>query len=109
MSDKKAIKHDNGKIRMELLPPHALEKIAGIFTFGANKYSAWNYVEGNGLSTSRIYGSLLRHMSAWYRGEEVDEETQQSHLYHAGCCIMMLIEIENKKDKIDDRPKHYKQ
>ena len=31
-----AVKFDGEKIRMELLPPNSLEKIAKVFTYGAN-------------------------------------------------------------------------
>lgn len=101
----KAIKNDSGKVQMELLSPKALEEIAEILTFGAKKYAPWNYLKGEGLSYSRVYGSLIRHMTSWYKGEELDEETQKSHLAHAGCCIMMLIDLKNKENSIDDRPK----
>jgi hypothetical protein len=101
-----AIKHDKDKVKMELLPPYSLEKIAKVFTFGANKYEDWNYLKGDGLKLSRVYGSCLRHLNSWYKGEELDPETGENHLVHAGCCIMMLIELVNAKNN-DDRPKHY--
>ena len=104
--EQKAVKHDNGKIRMELLPPNALEEIAKVFTFGANKYEEWNYIKGEGLSYSRVYGAALRHLNAWYKGELTDKETNESHLAHAGCCIMMLMELEKFKNK-NDKPKYY--
>lgn len=101
-----AIKKDGDKIRMELLPPYALEQIAKVFTFGSKKYDSWNYLNGEGLSYSRVYGAALRHLNAWYKGELIDSETGESHLAHAGCCIMMLLELEKFKNK-DDKPKHY--
>jgi hypothetical protein len=101
-----AVKHDKDKVKMELLPPYSLEKIAKVFTFGANKYEDWNYLKGDGLKLSRVYGSCLRHLNSWYKGEELDPETGENHLIHAGCCIMMLIELVNAKNN-DDRPKHY--
>lgn len=99
-------KFDGEKNKMELLPPFALEKIAEIFSFGSIKYNAWNW--SNGLKYSRLYGSLMRHMNAWYRGELTDPESNKSHLYHAGCNIMMLIEMEEFRKDLDDRPNHYK-
>ena len=98
-------KFDGDKIRTELLPPFALEKIADIFGYGAKKYASWNW--SGGLAYSRLYGGILRHLFAWYRGENVDPETGKSHLYHAGCGIMMLIETEEYRKDLDDRPKHY--
>jgi len=99
-------KFDGNKIRMELLPVDALIGIADIFTFGAKKYDSWNWAKG--IQYSRLYGALMRHMTAWYKGEEVDPESGKSHLYHAGCCLMMLIDTQQNLDKsLDDRPGFY--
>lgn len=100
------IKFDESKVRMELLPIDALIGIAEIFTFGAKKYDSWNWAKG--IQYSRLYGALLRHITAWYKGEEVDPESGKSHLYHAGCCLMMLIDTQQNLDKsLDDRPGFY--
>lgn len=98
-------KFDTEKNLVQLLPVIAMERIAQIFTFGAKKYSEWNWSKG--IKYSRIYGALLRHLFAWYKGEKADPESGQSHLYHAGCCIMMLIEMEELRPDLDDRPIHY--
>jgi hypothetical protein len=103
MSDTEFKKHDADKNRMELLPPFSLQAIAGIFTFGAKKYDDFNYMRG--AKWSRYYGALQRHLNAWYQGEENDPETGKSHLYHAGCCIMILIETQQFEKGEDDRPK----
>ena len=81
-------KFDTDKIRMELLPPEALFGTASVLTFGANKYDDNNWRKG--IKYSRVYGALMRHMNAWWAGEELDPETNISHLHHAGCCIMFL-------------------
>ena len=98
-------KFDTEKVQMELLPPFALEKIAEIFTFGAKKYDAFNWM--GGIKYLRIYGALQRHMNSWYKGESLDPESGKSHLYHAGCCLMMLIEMEEFRKDLDDRPKDF--
>jgi hypothetical protein len=99
---KEGVKHDQEKIRTELLPPEALEAIATILTFGAKKYAARNWELG--MSWSRPYGACLRHLFAWWRGEKSDPETGYSHLWHAGCCIIFLISYEEWKRGTDDRP-----
>ncbi len=99
-------KFDGAKNKVELLPPFALEKIAEILTFGAQKYAAWNWSKG--IEYSRLYGALQRHMMSWYKGEEVDPESGKSHLYHAGCCLLFLIEMDEFRKDLDDRPTHYK-
>lgn len=86
------IKHDNEKPMMELLSPFALEQIAAVMTFGAKKYSANNW--RNGFKYSRIISAVLRHIMAYMRGETKDPETGISHLAHASCGLMMLLEFE---------------
>jgi hypothetical protein len=95
----------DGKNMMQLFPPLAMQRISEVFTFGAMKYSDWNWAKG--LKWSRLYGALLRHLTAWYMGEEIDKETGKSHLAHAGCCITMLLEMMETRPDLDDRPKHY--
>ena len=99
-----AEKKDEGKIPLFLLPHIALEKIADIFGFGAKKYSEYNWSKG--LKYSRLYSACLRHLFAWWKGKDIDEETGKSHLHHAGCCILMLIEHEELKLGQDDRPNY---
>jgi len=97
------IKHDQDKIRLELLPMESLEEIAKVLTFGAKKYDAWNWAKG--LSYSRLIGASLRHIFAWSRGQNKDPETGLSHLAHAGCCILFLLYMEKFKPAMDDRHK----
>lgn len=95
-------KYDQEKTRVELINYGFVEGIARVMTFGAQKYDAWNWSKG--ISYSRVFAALLRHLFAWYRGEKFDPETGESHLYHAGCCLMFLASYEewNRVD-LDDR------
>lgn len=98
-----AVKFDNGKPRMDLLPPKALMGIADIFGFGAKKYASFNYKQGDGLDWGRVYASALRHLNAWNNGEDNDIETGKSHLYHAGCAVMILIDLVDSQKGKDTR------
>lgn len=97
-------KFDADKIRFDLLPPESLEEIARVFTFGARKYDDRNWEKG--IAWGRVFGAAMRHMWAWWRGEEKDAETGLSHLAHAGCCVMFLLWYEKRRRQFDDRPKH---
>jgi len=88
-----ATKKDHDKPSMALLPPSALYGIAGVFSYGEQKYHAYNYKSGKGLDWDRPFSACLRHLVAWNEGEEDDRESGKSHLFHAGCCIMMLIDL----------------
>lgn len=82
-------KHDSDKVRLDLLPPYPLECIAEILTYGAQKYSPWNWTKG--IHYSRLYRATLSHLFAWARGEILDPESGKPHLWHAGCNILFLI------------------
>lgn len=97
------VKFDQEKLPFHLLPPELLEGISAVLQFGAVKYSERNWELG--MAWSRPFGALMRHMWAWWRGEDVDPETGMSHLWHAGCCIAFLIAYEQRKVGKDDRPK----
>lgn len=94
------VKHDQGKPRMELLDAHALEQLALVLTFGAEKYQAHNWRKG--LSKGRLLGAALRHLFAYLRGEDRDAESGLSHVAHAMCCCMFLLGLEHRPE-LDDR------
>lgn len=96
-------KDDSGKLPWHLLPGDAIEEIVKVLQFGANKYSERNWEKG--MLWSRCFSALMRHMWAWWRGEECDPETGLSHLAHAGCCILFLLAYEKRAVGNDDRPK----
>lgn len=98
----KANKHDQGKTRYELVPAYPLEEVAKVLTKGAVKYGDRNWEKG--FKWSRAFGAAFRHMYAWWRGEDKDPETGYSHLAHAICEIMFLLEFTRTKDWFDDRP-----
>jgi len=103
--DGEAMKKDKDKPRMDLLPSNALFGIATIMSYGATKYNDFNYKKGKGLDWDRLYAACQRHLVAWNGGEELDPESGESHLYHAGCCIMMLIDLVETKKGRDTRYK----
>jgi hypothetical protein len=96
-------KDDSDKLRYELLPPELMEETARVLTFGAKKYADRNWELG--MKWSRPFGAMMRHMWAWWRGEDKDPETGYSHLAHAACCIAFLVSYERRGSGTDDRPK----
>lgn len=97
--DEPGVKDDAGKAALDLVPWDAVLGAADVFNFGRRKYSAWNWV---GLSKSRLFGAALRHLIAYWRGEDLDPETELPHLDHALCCVMMLRSTLSRGR--DDRP-----
>lgn len=98
---KEATKFDLGKPRMELLPTLPLAMIAEILTFGAEKYEVHNWRKG--FDYSRLLGANMRHLTAFNDGEDLDPETGKSHMAHAGCCTLFLLEQIARGTGNDDR------
>jgi hypothetical protein len=98
-----AHKDDGHKAPWHLVPFDALRGIVAVLGFGAGKYGERNWEEG--MAWSRPYAALLRHLTAWFEGEDKDPETGMSHLWHAGCSILFLIAYEIRGIGTDDRPK----
>lgn len=99
--DEPAWKQDAGKARIDLIAPEFLFGTAAVLEFGAAKYAERNWEKG--MSWGRCFGALMRHMWAWWGGEQKDAETGMSHLAHAACCLMFLMAYENRKIGTDDR------
>ena len=95
------LKYDQGKVRMDLLDPYAIEQLAQVLTFGATKYAAWNWA--NGIPYSRLTAALLRHTFAFLKGETVDPESGLHHIAHAMCCCMFILGLGVLKPECDDR------
>lgn len=93
-------KYDQDKPRVDLLDAEALEGVARVLTFGAQKYAAHNW--RGGISNSRLLAALLRHVFSLMRGEYIDPESGLPHIDHAGCCWMFLSNnLKNRPDLND--------
>jgi hypothetical protein len=101
---KGGVKFDSGKARFDLIPASLLMAVATILMIGAQKYLERNWEAG--MTWSRPFAALMRHMWAWWNGEHVDQESGKSHLWHAATNLAFLIEYEQRADlkHFDDRP-----
>ncbi len=97
-----AVKFDTGKLRMDLLPPDALEALARILTDGAEKYGEYNWSKG--MKWSRPYAALLRHLMAFWAGQDNDPESGHPHLWHVLTNAVFLTSYQIREIGEDDRP-----
>lgn len=93
------VKDDSARTRYDLVPPHALDAVARVLTFGALKYTRNGVDGGNNWRLvperrRRYFAATMRHLWAWWRGERADSETGESHLAHAICCLTFLLDEE---------------
>ena len=86
-------KFDGNKLEYGLLPPLALRAVVEILTIGAQKYERdnWKFVPDG---KRRYFDAGMRHLWDSKCGQKYDEETNKSHLAHAICNLMFLLEKE---------------
>jgi hypothetical protein len=91
------------KLPLELVPPSAVHALAEAFSDGATKYGAYNWRDKT-ISSSVYYGAALRHIQAWWDGEDVASDSGIPHLHHALACLAMLIDGYSVGKLNDNRP-----
>lgn len=101
--NKGGVKFDANKLRLDLVPTEGVSAVADILTGGAAKYGDRNWEKG--MDWSRPYGAALRHLLAWWGGEDRDRESGKSHLWHAATNLFFLIAYQARNKGKDDRPK----
>lgn len=98
-----ALKFDGDKLPLNLLSTEAMNQTAAVLKFGAQKYAEHNWRKG--FAWSRPLAAAMRHITAFNDGEDTDPESGLSHLAHAACCIMFLLEFQKTHPELDDRYK----
>lgn len=80
--EQKGLRFNSGKTRYDLVPNSAIEGIAKVLGYGADKYTVKDdlgniIVSGDnnwrlGMPWTDVYASLNRHLAAWAKGEDRD-------------------------------------
>lgn len=92
------VKRDDDKLRYTLMNFNFIEGVGKIMQFGAKKYGDNNWQE---LNPDRIMNAMLRHTVAICKGEYLDEESGEPHIYHIGANAMMLDYFFNRDKFLD--------
>lgn len=98
-------KYDNQKPRWDLMPPE-IEQVVDVLTYGASKYDDRNWEQG--IKWGRVFAATLRHLWAFWRGEDKDQESGMDHLAHAACNCLFLLHYKKHCQEYDDRPNSIK-
>ncbi len=94
------------KCPMQLLSPSAMRETAWALGYGAfnKKYGPRNYRTA-GVNATTYVGAIMRHLSAWNDGEDLDPESGLSHIAHVSACCDILLDTMACGMMNDDRSK----
>jgi hypothetical protein len=88
------------------ISPVAMLEEGIIMQDGADKYGAFNW-QDSPIQASIYYDAMMRHMFAWFTGQDVDPGSKSGGLNLAAvrACAGILIDAQATGTIIDDRPK----
>lgn len=92
---------DYGKPRPDLLPVDALLAVSAVMATGVEKHGARTWEAGRPWGGE--YGAILRHLWAWWGGQENDPDTGLPHLAHAAARVLMLLAMTKRRVGVDER------
>ena len=101
----KGTRYNEGKTQLSMIleARNALNGCAKVLEFGKAKYDRGNW--RNGLNHTETCDSLLRHLSAYLSGEDLDPESELPHVDHVLCNALFLAEMLRTHSELDDRSK----
>ncbi len=88
---------------LSAIPMPALFEIGAAMIDGGCKYGRHNYRVA-GVRASIYLDALMRHIAAWWEGEECAKDSKIPHLAHAIACMVILRDAERQGKLYDDRP-----
>lgn len=99
-----ALRSNTGKPQLGYLLtfPNAIRALARVMEYGREKYALYNYLRG--APTSQYVDCLLRHLTAWHEGEDLDAESGVHHIGHVVFNALMLLEVCVTMPERDRRP-----
>ena len=87
--------------RISLIPVYAQIEEAKVYGMGAEKYAPHNWRRGYPWSWS--YDAMQRHLTQFWNGEDLDEESGLPHVAHARWHTGVLLEFMRYDLGTDDR------
>jgi hypothetical protein len=99
--NEQALRYNQGKLEWSLVDFDSLEGLVRVLEYGKNKYARDNWKLG--MPVTQVTESLMRHLFAFAKGEDVDPESGCRHISHVLCNAMFLEYILREKQHYDDR------
>ena len=99
--NEQALRYNQGKLEWSLVDFDSLEGLVRVLEYGKDKYARDNWKLG--MPVTQVTESLMRHLFAFAKGEDVDPESGCRHISHVLCNAMFLEYILREKQHYDDR------
>lgn len=91
------------KASLSTVPSPVLMEVGIGMQEGACKYGRHNY-RAIGVRGSVYYDATVRHLMAWWEGEDIDPDSGLSHVTKAICSLVVLRDAMMQDKFNDDRP-----
>jgi len=97
------LRHNEGKPQLSyvMLGKEVAAGESAVWQRGAQKYARGNWLKG--MSWVSSSDSLLRHITAFLNGEDLDPETGLPHVDHIVCSAKILSNSYHTRPELDDR------
>lgn len=104
------IEHDNPKdivgskkLTFSAMPWEVISELALGLSEGARKYGRYNY-QHIGVRSSIYFDATMRHLTAWFLGEDIDPDSGIHHITKAMTSLAVLRSAQMHGKCTDDRP-----
>jgi len=94
------------KVPLHCVPCGPLLELGLAMMEGGRKYGTHNY-RAIGTRASTYYNAAMRHLIAWWEGEDIDSDSGVHHLIKAAACIFVVRDSMLMGNYEDDRPIKY--
>lgn len=91
------------KSPLSVIPTQVIHEVGLGMLEGALKYGAKNYRVA-GVRASVYYDATMRHLNQWWEGEDIDPDSNLSHVTKAITSLMVLRDAMLNEMVNDDRP-----
>jgi hypothetical protein len=95
------------KVPFSTVPAGPIAEVGLAMLEGALKYGRHNY-RAIGVRTSVYYDAALRHLTAFWEGQDIDPDSGLPHISKAMACLLVLRDSQLVGNVVDDRPPSYK-
>lgn len=91
------------KVPFSTVPSEVTAEVGLAMLEGALKYGRHNY-RSVGVRASVYYDAALRHLTAFWEGQDTDPDSGLSHLVKCLACLYVLRDSQHMGNWVDDRP-----